>query len=582
MKYFFLLFFANILACHSPTLAQISQGDNLIDYDKLRYHKSKKEGLGKINSNKAKSPQELELEVVTTKQPDFIHQLATVIPLTKKEIKAGETLLLSFTGKTEEASLETGEAKMLWILNVSDNPKEKKRHTMSIGGAWRTYYVPISIEQTISPKHLRLVLQFGFPPQTLLIKNLKFEKYDASIPLAALPETKITYPGMETDASWRKAALERIEMHRKGDFQIQFSTKGKAIKNQEIQLRLKRHNFSWGAAISSKKMIQDPERLSHFSKAFNLAVFENDLKIKFWNKPGRKTIVLKTIAELEQLDIDIKGHVLIWPGFRHLTPNFRRHQDNPQKVISLMDQHLDDILNTTKGKVSRWDVVNEAYTNKDLQRITGSEQILFNGFRELSDREDQVLRFTNEYGIISKGGIDKKKQQWYYDYIKRVDENTNGKVDGIGVQCHIGTDLTPPEKVLNILNFYATLDKKISISEFTMTVTDPEVRYQYTTDFLIAAFSHPSVSEFLFWGYQDERADIFKEDWTLGVMGEAFFSLVHEEWKTNFLAKTDSKGKIKGNGFYGTYEYTFIQGDKVIKGEFEFEPGQSKIIKIKI
>ena len=43
---------------------------------------------------------------------------------------------------------------------------------------------------------------------------------------------------------------------------------------------------------------------------------------------------------------------------------------------------------------------------------------------ELS-KTTQVRAFTNEYGIISKGGLDTKKQQWYYDFIKRIDENTD-------------------------------------------------------------------------------------------------------------------------------------------------------------
>ena len=581
MKYVYLFLFNFIIFSLHAQDQPVAQ-DNIINYEKLKYFNFEKEGLGKVTSKKAKEPKRIELKIETTVQPDFFFNLSTSIPLSKKKIKAGEILLLSFSAKTEYASLETGEARVLWMLNVSDEPKERIKNTMSISSEWKQYYLPIAIENAILPKHLRLAMQFGFPPQTFLIKDLKLEVFDENTSFSDLPKTKNTYPGMEADAEWRTAALQRIEENRKGDFELCFVKNGKLVKNQDIQIDLKKHDFGWGAAMNSGPMLQDEEQLKHFSKAFNLAVFENELKIKFWNRRNRKEDVLKVIDLLAEKNIDIKGHVLIWPGFRHLTPDFKKYKNEPEKITKLMEDHVDEILTRTKGLISRWDVANETYTNRDLQEITGSENILFHGFEELHKREKNVLRFTNEYGIISKGGIDKKKQQWYYDYIKRVDENTNGKVDGIGIQCHMGSDLTSPEKVLEILDFYATLNKKISISEFTMSVNDPELREQYTSDFMIAAFSHPSVSEFLFWAYKDLRADIYNPDWTLGSMGKAYFSLVHNEWKTNFVAKTDNKGKINNRGFYGTYEYTLVDGNKVIKGTFDFNPGQTKTIKVKL
>jgi len=136
------------------------------------------------------------------------------------------------------ASLETGEARVFWMLNVSADPKERIKNTMSIGSEWKQYYLPISIENTILPKYLRLAMQFGFPPQEFLIKDIKLEIFDKNTVFSDLPKTKITYPGMEPDASWRVAAQERIEAHRKGDFELCFSRNGKAIKNKDIQITL--------------------------------------------------------------------------------------------------------------------------------------------------------------------------------------------------------------------------------------------------------------------------------------------------------------------------------------------------------
>jgi hypothetical protein len=248
-----------------------------------------------------------------------------------------------------------------------------------------------------------------------------------------------------------------------------------------------------------------------------------------------------------------------------------------------MNQHVDDILRQTDGKINRWDVVNEAYSNRDLQEITGSEQILYKGFQELAKRDSAVGRFTNEFGIISRGGHDSKKQQWYYDYVKRVDKETGGLVDGIGIQCHMGSDLTPPERVLELLDYYGELNKQISISEFTIDLDDPELRFDYTRDFLTIAFSHPAVSEFLFWGYYGgthPKASIFTSDWKLGDMGLAFQSLVHQQWATQVNGNTDDGGRIQGRGFYGVYEYQYSQNGKAVKGQFNLMPGEAAVLKI--
>lgn len=568
----------------APLQAQpiLEEGKNIINYEKLKYHKYEKEGLGNITSNKTKTKEDITLSVETKVHPDFIYNLSSKIPVRPTKIKKGEILLLSFKAKTEYANLETGEARSLWMLNISDNPKDKIRKTISISSDWQQYHVPIKMEKWVNPKKLRLTVQFGFPPQKFLLKNIELRVFDSNTNIEDLPKTKIIYVGMEENAAWRKAAHQRIEQHRKGDFELCFLKKGRKAKNLTVQLDLKKHYFPWGAAVSTKRILKDDAQLENISKAFNLVVLENDLKIKFYERRILKENILDVIDRIREKGLDVKGHVLIWPGFRHLTPEFKKYQNNPEKITSMMEDHVKNILKDTKGKIRSWDVTNETYTNQDLQNITGSEEILFNGFRELKRQQPNVLAFTNEYGIISKGGLDKKKQEWYYEYIKRVDEKTGGLVDGIGIQCHIGSDLTPPEKILSILDYYARLRKKISISEFTMDVKDQEVRKQYTKDFLTAAYSHPAVSEFLFWGIQGEKADIFTKDWGHGVMGEAFFELVHNEWKTNLVVKTNKKGMAKGNGFYGTYEYTYVNGDQVKKGTFEFTPETKGVIKVKL
>jgi endo-1,4-beta-xylanase len=577
MKHILLLYFIlfNVLSYTQ------NKGKDLIDEKKIEYLNTKS-NFSKITKSKDED-ESFQYLIETIKEPKFIYNCATSIPIKKSGYKKETVFLLSFKAKTVTASLETGEAKALIIFKQTKDYKGNIAYTQSFSSEWQTYYLPFEANRYIKKEDLGLVFQYGFRPQSFLLKDIKFEVFPVGTTIENLPKTEITYTGMEANAQWRKDAIKRIEAIRQGRFTLQFFKNGQPVQNKTLNVKLKNHAFKFGARMAAEDIVNNTDDYKNFKKAFNSLVLGNDLKIKHWQQEAKREETLKALDILKEEDYPVKGHVLIWPGFNYLTSEVKQNKDNPEKVTEIVENHVNSILDATKGKITHWDVVNEAYTNKDLQKITGSEEILYNGFRTIAQEQPNVRRFVNEYGIISKGGIDTQKQQWYYDFIKRIDENTGGLVQGIGIQSHMGSDLTPPERVLEILSFYATLGKQISISEFTMDIKDAKVREQYTRDFMIAAFSHPNVTEFLFWGNTEDgrgKSDIFTKDNKIGVMGKAYFSLVHDAWNTNLNVMTSEDGSISDSGFYGEYEYSFVENGKLITGNFQLKPRQTNFYKI--
>lgn len=517
-------------------------------------------------------------ESETINQPKFIWNISVKVPTKEIALKKGQTILLQFRARTIHSLIETGEARILWIVKQSTDGnngfKLNLEATTSLSKEWQTYYIPFTTTKDIKEEELSLVMQLGFPKQKFELTNLQAYIFPPNFDRSLLPKTKITYSGMEANAEWRKEAENRIEKNRKGDFTITFKNGDELIANENVTIQLEKHDFPFGAALNASDIVNEPEHLKYFSKMFNVAVFENDLKIKKWQNKKRRETVIEAIDILNNSGIKVKGHTLVWPGFRYLTEAFKDSEDNPEKILELNNSFLEDVLKQTKGKISHWDVTNENYTNKDLQKITGSNQIIYDAFLKTKALDPNAERFINEYGIISSGGIDKEKQDWYFNYIKELDANTNNAVDGIGIQSHIGSDLTPITSVYSIIDRFATLNKKISISEFTMDITDPDIRYKYTNDFLTIAFSHPSVSEFLFWGYympNNPKAGLFTKDFKLTAMGKAFYNLVHNKWKTKLFEKTNAEGKISGRGFYGFYSYKINFESKQYTGVVHLE-----------
>ena len=561
MKHLFQILILFLLVQANAQEEILQQGEKWVDYTNQKaFYKSTEFGV--LQATTFTSDENTVFQSETTIQPKFIWNFSVKIPTKEVAIKKGQTILLQFKAKTMHSQIETGEARILWIIKQSTDSnngyKFNVEATTSLSKEWQTYYVPFTTTKDISKEDFSLVMQLGFPKQKFEMTNLQAYIFPADFDTSLLPKTKIKYFGMEEDAAWRKEAENRIEQNRKGNFTLTFKNGNVPIVNEKVAIQLEKHEFSFGAAINAEEVVNEPEHFNYFSKMFNVAVFENDLKIKRWQNNKKKEKVLEAIDILNKNGIKVKGHTLVWPGFRYLTQKFEENKNNPKKIQALSDAFLKDIVIQTKGKISHWDVTNENYTNKDLQKITGSNQIIYDAFIKTRALDPEAERFINEYGIISSGGIDKEKQDWYYNYIKEIDANTNNAVDGIGIQSHIGSDLTPPTTVLAILDRFATLNKKISISEFTMDITDATIRGKYTADFLTAAFSHPSVSEFLFWGYytpNNPKAGLFTKDFKLTAMGTAFYNLVHNKWKTKLFEVTNSEGKIAGRGFYGFYTY---------------------------
>ncbi len=560
----------------------VPEGRSILKAERLQFLKNNnKEGYVSV----AEAGDTLEVLFETIEQPKFIYNLASRLPLETENFKAGRVFLVSFDALTEKSSEETGEAKLLIQLKQSDSYKDNLEHSINISSHWQRYYLPFESTRNISKDDLAVVLQYGFSPQSFRLKNINVEVFEPGTALSALPKTAITYAGMEADAAWRKAANDRIERIRKGDFQLKFTKDGKPVPATDLEISLVRHAFPFGAMLHADSVLNNPQLYDRFKDAFSLTVLGNDLKIKRWAQKRTHKKTLNVLTMLNQDGITVKGHVLMWPGFQYNTDEVKANKNNPEAVKKIVREHMYSILDATKGKVSHWDVVNETYTNKDFQNLMGGEDFLYEAFEITKERAPEVRRFTNEYGIISKGGIDEQKQQWYYEYIKRVDAHVPGAVQGVGIQSHMGSDLTPPEKVLSILSYYATLGKPISISEFTMDVQEPEIRERYTRDFMRAAFSHPNVSEFMFWGFEEDdnrKVDIYKQDGSVGAMGKAYFSLIREEWHTEFKAKTNAEGLLYGRGFYGLYVFKLKHNGKELIGTFKNLPGMPEALEIQL
>lgn len=488
-------------------------------------------------------------------------------------IAANDVILVAFYARTIASVQESGEGYATVVIENSTSYEKEISSKISIGSDWKEYYASVKSKSTWTTSQVRYALFTGYLSQTIEVANVRFLNYKNLLTPDQLPVTEITYPGQAPDAAWREAANARISQIRKGVAEIVvYDENGNPVPEAEVSVEMVRHNFGFGSAIPASVFLNNATFRNKVYELFTEVVFENDLKWPVFN-PASTTNLKRALDSLDRRQIPVRGHNVIWPSWRNLPTSLKSYEKNPVALRLEIDKHIDQVTQFTKGRINDWDVINEPYSEKDLMGIFGDE-IMADWFKRVRNNDRTVKLYLNDYAILSGGGMDTKKQDFYYNLVGRI-ESWGGTVEGIGMQGHFGSELTSIDEVYSILDRFATLGKDIKITEHDINISQRKVQAEYTRDFMTICFSHESVKAFLFWGFWANAhwlpdGAMFNADWTIRENGEKYKDLVFNQWWTK---KTDSianvQGKTSVEGFLGTYKYTIKSGDKTRTGTFE-------------
>ncbi len=284
---------------------------------------------------------------------------------------------------------------------------------------------------------------------------------------------------------------------------------------------------------------------------------------------------LAALATLQDDNFHLRGHVLVWPSKRNLPNSVSSLIDNSDPaVLQHVLDHIDDIVPATKDYLEEWDVINEPYDNHDLMDLFGNH-VMVDWFNEARAQHPTARLFINDYGIISGGGQNTTKQQFYEDTVRYLLDQ-GAPVDGMGFQGHFDASPTGIPRVLSVLDRYAQAfpDLKFRITEFDVDTDDEELQADYTRDFLTAVFSQPQVLGFQMWGFWEGAhwrpgAAMYRRDWTEKPNGAAYRDLVLNQWWTDDTRTTGADGRVRGRGFLGDYDLTVEAGGQSYPGTLD-------------
>ena len=492
-------------------------------------------------------------------------------------VAKGDALLGVFWARAVEPLPADGEAKTEFCIELAHEPYTKHATAPALLTAeWRRFFVPAEAKIATAAGEAGSRFRVGDDPQTIAIADVRVLNYGARVKLADLPFTANTYLGRDPQSPWRAEAAARIEKLRQGDLTVTvLDAEKKPVPDARISVRMKRHTFGFGSAVNAKLLLEDSPDAEKYreivARDFNKVTIENHLKWGMWERD--REIGLRAAAWLQEHGIELRAHCLFWGSRHNLPQRVAALFDQPDALRQTVLEHIANIAGAMKGRCVEWDVVNEPFSNFDVQNVLAGRgasagrlepelgaQSLAEWFRAARAADPAVKLYINDYSILSTGGTDREHQAYYERTIREL-LRLGAPVEGIGMQGHFQDDLTPIPRLLTILDRFARLGLRIQVTEHDLTTWDEQLHADYTRDFMTALFSHPSVDGIVTWGFWEKAhwipgAAYYRADWSLKPAGKAWHDLVFQQWWTNVDGATAQDGTFRTRGFLGDYDIT--------------------------
>ncbi|MHC5068344.1 MAG: endo-1,4-beta-xylanase, partial [Planctomycetota bacterium] len=250
-------------------------------------------------------------------------------------------------------------------------------------------------------------------------------------------------------------------------------------------------------------------------------------------------------------NIPIRGHVLVWPGPKHLPPAVVAEHEagtlTAERVRTITRDWFEEVAPLAGPHTVEWDVINEVHANHLLMDIAG-EGIMSEWFRWAEELMPGQQLYLNEYNVLQ--GRDLYEQQSSnYARVARLIKDDGAPIHGLGFQCHFTEfKITPPVQALKILDRFGEIGLDHRVTEFDMHSYDRELIADYVADLLTVVFSHPNSVGFQLWEFWESamgvpRGAFYDADWNILPPGQRWLELTRKQWWTDRREVSDAAGR---------------------------------------
>jgi endo-1,4-beta-xylanase len=241
-------------------------------------------------------------------------------------------------------------------------------------------------------------------------------------------------------------------------------------------------NFPVGVAVSidGTASVYNANRGNIVKQNFSQITAENIMKMSYVSG-GNYTDADKLVDWAKTNNIAVHGHALVWhPDYQ--LPTWAK---NNQDVKNNMKKHCYDVARHFAGKVTSWDVVNEAlydpndnaqgqagiYRNSVFYKAYGSPEYIYDCFKQARMADGNVELYYNDFN--TEENLDKTTA--LVTLIKNM-LNNSVPITGVGFQMHVLPDWASIDNIKASWKKILDLDPNLKIK---LTELDVRVNNKY-------------------------------------------------------------------------------------------------------
>ncbi|KQJ81981.1 uncharacterized protein LOC100828464 [Brachypodium distachyon] len=370
---------------------------------------------------------------------------------------------------------------------------------------------------------------------------------------------------------WSQHREDRIQLIRKRFVNIHVSdSNGSRVIGAKVSVHQMSRDFPLGSAIS-KTILGNRPYQEWFSKRFNAAVFENELK---WYAtepvPGKEDYSLadQLLNFVQSSDAVARGHNIFWEDPKY-TPGWVKNLTGEQLRAAVAGR-IESLLSRYKGDFVHWDVSNEmlhfGFYEDRLGRNATAEF-----FRTARRADPLATLFLNDFNVVE---VCDDLSSSADEYVARLRELADAGVtfEGIGLEGHFGKPNVP--YVRAVLDKLGTLRLPVWLTEVDISSSlDQKTQAAYLEEVLREGFAHPSVDGMMLWTAMDANGSCYQMCLTDRNMsnlpaGDVVDKLLGE-WQTReVLGATNDRGSFNFSAFLGEYKLYVAYLNSSAEGTF--------------
>ena len=372
-------------------------------------------------------------------------------------------------------------------------------------------------------------------------------------------------------------ARKRIRQIRMTDVEITVFKDGKPVENAAVSLRMKDHQFLFGAVCYAHGKLGHPGREERFTREFTKLMNYTMVPYHWqWYEPERGVYAEPYTGNLvrwaTEQGLKKKLHALIW---HELCPDWVTDENVEAEYI----RRIDHLMAVYGNDFDFFDLANETTVNDRFDNPV-SRWVRRKGPVEMMKFGSRLVRQWKPDAKLLYGDWNVHGEE-YFDFLRTLREN-DVDVDIIGMQSHQHRDLWTQEETLRVMDRAAEFGWPIhfpecsvcsgkpigemnygagAVNRFSETEEDLYWQADFTRDFYTLVFSHPAVEALSWFDFTDHRwlnapAGLVDDDLNPKPVYAALDDLINRQWHTDADLTTSTAGICGTRLFFGTYEIT--------------------------